>query len=92
MNPEYAGWLIAIGLFSLVAGAVVQKVFLRSNCETCGMTGLQDEVQQLKDELLCQLNKHHAEMVRLSNLVRALAERAGMTVKEQLEFDRLETK
>ena len=84
--------MIAIGLLSVIVGAVVQRVFLKSNCETCGMTDLQTKIEQLQEELICQLNKHHNEMVRLSNLVRALAERAGMTVKEQLEFDSLERK
>jgi hypothetical protein len=36
------------------------------------------------------MKEHQATVTGLCNLVRALAEKAGMTVKEQLELERLE--
>lgn len=38
----------------------------------------------------CGISELKAEISRLCNLVRALAEKAGMTVKEQLEIESME--
>ncbi|MFZ0931235.1 MAG: hypothetical protein WAN11_21695 [Syntrophobacteraceae bacterium] len=47
---------------------------------------------QRNDCTKCGIAELKAEISRLCNLVRALAEKAGMTVKEQLEIESLETK
>jgi hypothetical protein len=38
----------------------------------------------------CGIGELKAEIVRLCNLVRALAEKTGMSVKEQLEIENIE--
>ena len=90
MNADHAGWIIAGSLICMILGAIVQKFVLSSNCSTCGMSGLKEEIERLKQELIDQMKEHQATVTGLCNLVRALAEKAGMTVKEQLELERLE--
>jgi hypothetical protein len=87
---DHAGWIIAGSLICLLLGAIIQKFVLSSNCETCGMSGLKEEIERLKQELIDELKKHQATVTGLCNLVRALAEKVGITVKEQLELERLE--
>ncbi len=54
------------------------------------MKDLHVEITRLKNELVTQLALHNSEVKRLCWLVRALAERAGMTVQEQAELEALE--
>jgi len=49
-----------------------------NNCSTCGIAALKTQIEEAVREL-----------ARMCNLVRALAEKAGMTVKEQLEIEKI---
>ncbi|MGA2401446.1 MAG: hypothetical protein ABSG91_07040 [Syntrophobacteraceae bacterium] len=92
MSADHAGWIIAASLMCLLVGAFVQRFLLQSACSTCGMADLKAQIEKLKKELIDQFEKHDAEVRRLCLLVRALAERAGMTVQEQAELEALEPK
>jgi hypothetical protein len=54
------------------------------------MSDLKSEIISLKLQLESEFNQHRQYVRGLCILVRALAERAGMTVKEQAELERLE--
>jgi hypothetical protein len=54
------------------------------------MSDLKSEIISLKLQLESEFNQHRRDVRGLCILVRALAERAGMTVKEQAELERLE--
>jgi hypothetical protein len=74
---DHAGWQLAGGLILLIMGAVVGRFTAPKNdCSKCGLMELKTELK--------------AEITRLCNLVRALAEKVNLSVKEQLEIERLE--
>jgi hypothetical protein len=54
------------------------------------MSDLKSEIISLKLQLESEFNQHRQDVKGLCILVRALAERAGMTVREQAELERLE--
>ena len=87
---DSAGWYIVAGIMVALIGAVCQKCLGGSDCSTCGMSDLKSEIISLKLQLESEFNQHRQYVRGLCILVRALAERAGMTVKEQAELERLE--
>ncbi len=76
---ENAGWIIAASLIVNIVVYLLGRHHGSNNCATCGIS-----------ELRVQIEEAAKEVSRLCNLVRALAEKAGMTVKEQLEIESIE--
>jgi hypothetical protein len=93
-----SGWHVVGVIVALVLGMALQKLLARGDqCRSCGMlelktetTNLYAETAKLRFELINQMSDHKLEIKRLCILVRALAERAGMTVKEQAELEHFE--
>lgn len=93
-----SGWHVVGGILLLIVGMALQKILSKGEqCKTCGMSELQretvslrSETAKLRVELAEQMLKHRGEIARLCILVRALAERSGMTVKEQAELEHFE--
>jgi hypothetical protein len=54
------------------------------------MSDLKSEIISLKLQLENEFTQHRQDVRGLCILVRALAERAGMTVREQAELERME--
>ena len=80
MSADHAGWIIAANLISVLLGVMIGRIIARkSDCERCGIDQLKIEIANLG-----------VEATRSYNLLRALAEKVGMTVKEQLELENLE--
>ncbi len=77
MNADHAGWIIAANLVSVLLGVLAGRIIARkSDCERCGIEQLKAEIATLKGAIS-----------ELCNLVRVLAEKAGLSVKEQLEIE-----
>jgi hypothetical protein len=75
---EHAGWMISASLIVNIVIYLLGRKHGSNNCSTCGIAALKTQIEEAVREL-----------ARMCNLVRALAEKAGMTVKEQLEIEKI---
>ena len=78
---DHVAWYIVGVMLSMLLGGFFHWLYSKDNCKHCGLAGLQKEQAELKEEIR-----------RLCVLVYELAQRAGMTIKEQLELQALEKK
>jgi hypothetical protein len=93
MNPiDRAGWYIVGVIVVGIIGAILEKYLGKAPCSSCEVVGLKAEISFLKNEVVSEIEKHRKEVAKLCLLVRALAQRAGMTVREQAELESLEAK
>ena len=76
---EHAAWYIVGVMVSMGLGGLAHWLYSKDNCKHCGLMALRDEQTELKKDIK-----------RLCVLVYELAQRAGMTLKEQLELQALE--